>query len=142
MQTKAKVPAMKTLPSSFAELCSVHPPRPIADDVDYENTVEVVDRLATLEGRSADQEQYLETLSILIEKYDRDHLEEMEVSKPVDRLRRLLDNHGMNASDLGRILGNRSLGAAILRGDRAVSKANAVKLAEHFKMSPAAFLTA
>ena len=48
----------------------------------------------------------------------------------------------MTASDLGRVLGNRSLGAAILRGDRAISKANAIKLADYFKVSAALFLSA
>jgi antitoxin component HigA of HigAB toxin-antitoxin module len=44
------------------------------------------------------------------------------------------------ASDIGRILGSRSLGAAILRGDRQISKENALKLASHFKLNPGLFI--
>jgi HTH-type transcriptional regulator/antitoxin HigA len=130
------------IPTRFVELCLMHLPRPIDDAVDYENTVEVVDHLATLGKRTRDQEEYLETLTILIERYDRDHFSEASSSDPIKRLRRLMENHDMNASDLGRVLGNRSLGAAILRGDRAISKANAAKLGAHFKMSPTAFFQA
>jgi HTH-type transcriptional regulator/antitoxin HigA len=130
------------IPTRFGDLCLMHLPRPIGDSVEYDNTVEVVDRLATLGKRSRDQEEYLETLTILIERYDRDHLSEAVAADPVKRLRRLMENHDMNASDLGRVLGNRSLGAAILRGDRAISKANAIKLGDHFEMSPGAFFQA
>jgi HTH-type transcriptional regulator/antitoxin HigA len=130
------------IPTRFADLCVMHPPRPIIDRIEYDNAVEVVDRLATLPKRSRGQEEYLETLTILIERYDRDHVSESVASDPVTRLRRLITNHEMNASDLGRVLGNRSLGAAILRGDRAISRANAVKLGEFFKLDPAAFFQA
>ena len=56
-----------------------------------------------------------------------------------DTLTRLLDVHGLTASDLGRLLGNRTLGSAILRGDRDLSKAHILTLAERFKVSPVLF---
>jgi HTH-type transcriptional regulator/antitoxin HigA len=127
------------LPKTFSELCRLHLPRPINDSIDYENTAQVVDRLATLAKLSNEQEEYLETLTILIEKYDRDTFSESAESDPIGRLKRLMANREMTASDLGRVLGNRSLGPAILRGDRTISKANAVKLGTFFKMSPTAF---
>ena len=127
------------LPKTFSELCRLHLPRPINDGVEYENTAQVVDRLATLAKLSVQQEEYLETLTILIEKYDRDNLAELAESDAIERLKRLMANREMSASDMGRVLGNRSLGPAILRGDRAISKANAVKLGAYFKISPAAF---
>jgi HTH-type transcriptional regulator/antitoxin HigA len=112
---------------------------PINDEIDYDNTVEIVDLLATQKRRSPDQEEYLQTLSILIEKYDRDHFDFPIASDSIKRLKRLMENHDLSASDIGRVVGNRSLGAAILRGHRKISKANAVKLGEYFKMSPSAF---
>jgi antitoxin component HigA of HigAB toxin-antitoxin module len=48
--------------------------------------------------------------------------------------------HGLSASGIGRILGSRSLGPAILRGDRQISKENALKLAAHFKLNPGLFI--
>lgn len=36
---------------------------------------------------------------------------------PIDMLRYLMEGHDMSASDLGRLLGNRERGPAILRGD-------------------------
>ena len=59
---------------------------------------------------------------------------------PLDALKALLAEHGMSASDLGRLLGNRTLGTPILSGRRALSKAHIKKLAEHFKVEPGLFL--
>ena len=46
----------------------------------------------------------------------------------------------MSASDLGRLLGNRTLGAALLAGRRNLSKAHIKKLGEHFKVESGLFL--
>lgn len=107
MRTKMPILPAK-LPKTFSELCLIHLPRPINDDVDYHNTAEVVDRLATLGRLSPGQAEYLETLTILIEKFDRDHVYESTTADPIARLRRLMDNREMNGSDLGRVLGNRA----------------------------------
>jgi HTH-type transcriptional regulator / antitoxin HigA len=130
-------------PRSFEELNSLHPLRPIHDDVDLENAQEFSDALAILRKRSRDQEDYLETLSTLIEKYEAEQdvfSEDERELTTVDILRRLMEGREMSASDLGRVIGNRELGAAVLRGDRQLSKANILKLAEHFAVSPALFL--
>lgn len=133
----------KTLPTTFEDLCRLHWPRPIRDGVDYENATEVVDRLALLGKRTKDQEDYLEAMSILIEQFDRDHdPTESTTEGPIETLKVLLDGREMSASDLGRVLGSRTLGPAILRGERQISKASALKLADHFKVSAALFLQA
>lgn len=46
----------------------------------------------------------------------------------------------MNASDLGKLLGDRSLGSRILNGQRGLSKNHIRILAGHFSVSPALFL--
>src|SRR5271169_2973098 len=128
------------IPETFEDLCAMHLPRTIRDKVDYANTAEIVDRLAVLGRRTRGQEEYLETLSQLIEAYDNANFQVATASAPLDAIRFLMDAHNLNASDIGRILGSRSLGAAILRGDRQISKENALKLAAHFKLNPGLFI--
>jgi HTH-type transcriptional regulator / antitoxin HigA len=130
----------EVLPQTFEELCAMHLPRTIRDKVDYENTAEIVDRLAVLDRRTAGQEEYLETLTQLIEAYDNANFRIAASSTPLDAVRFLMGAHNLSASDIGRILGNRSLGAAILRGDRQISKASALKLAAHFKLNIGLFV--
>lgn len=127
------------LPDSYEALCRMHMPRMIHDDVDYDNTVEIVNRLAVLDHRTKEQNDYLETLTVLIEVYDKANVHIPE-SRPLDALKYLVKSHRMNASDLGRLLGNRPLGSAILRGERQISKENALKLAKRFKVNVGLFI--
>jgi HTH-type transcriptional regulator / antitoxin HigA len=129
------------LPTSFDDLSELHALRPIQDKVDFENAQEIADQLAILDRRTRDQNDYLETLSTLMEKYENEHSPiETRDLKPVETLKYLMEAHDMSASDLGRLLGNRELGPAILRGDRQLSKKNIITLSEHFKLTPAVFL--
>jgi HTH-type transcriptional regulator / antitoxin HigA len=129
------------LPKAYAALVKLMPPRTIHDDIDLENVTEIVDRLAVLDHPTTDQADYLETLATLVAAYESAH-HEIDVSKlsPVETLKFLLAEHGLNASDLGRILGQRQLGSAILNGRRQLSKAHITKLATHFGVSPGIFL--
>jgi HTH-type transcriptional regulator/antitoxin HigA len=116
------------------------PPRPIHDDVDLANATEMIDRLAGFD-LNADQEDYLEALSTFVEAYEADRFPINDSAiAPLEVLKTLLAQHDMSASDLGRLLGNRTLGPAILSGRRAISKTHIKKLAEHFKVEPGLFL--
>jgi antitoxin component HigA of HigAB toxin-antitoxin module len=139
MSRRTKNAQFDRLPEAFDELNRMHPLRPINDDVDLENATGIVDVLSLFKDPTADQADYLETLTTLIEKYEADVFDD-KASGPLDLLQELMAGHGMNASDLGRLLGERSLGAAILRGDRQLSKAHIKVLSTHFKVDPGLFL--
>jgi len=128
------------LPGKFEELNRVLPLRPIDDDVSLENAQEMADVLALLRHRTVDQEDYLETLSTLIEKYEDEH-HQIETSDldPIETLKFLMEQNKINSSQLGEILGQRQLGSKVLTGTRGLSKSHIVKLAGHFKVSPAVF---
>jgi HTH-type transcriptional regulator / antitoxin HigA len=139
MSTTTTLP--KQMPKTYSGLVRLMPPRTIHDDVDLENVTEIIDRLAVLDHPTLDQADYLDTLSTLSAAYENAH-HSIDVSQlgPLETLKFLLKEHGLNASDLGRILGQRQLGSAILRGDRQLSKSHVRKLAAHFGVSPGAFL--
>ena len=120
----------------------MHQLRPIRDEIDYDNTVEMLDRLAVLDQRTPDQEDYLETLVALVGQYDDEHYtEDLTHLSPLDSLKYLMERHEMNGSQLGDLLGgNRSLGGKVLRGERQLSKAHIRILAERFKVNPSLFL--
>lgn len=128
------------LPKTYGALVAMLPPRPIHDDVELANAAEAIDRLAGF-ALNVDQEDYLEAISTFVEAYEAERFP-MGDSRitPLDALTALLAEHDMTASDLGRLLGNRTLGTAILSGRRGLSKAHIKKLAEHFKVEPGPFL--
>jgi HTH-type transcriptional regulator/antitoxin HigA len=132
---------LQDLPSDFDSLVQLDPPAAIHDDVAYDNAMEIVNLLTSLPSPTEGQLKYLDTLTILIEKYE----DEAEGSEPPNAdtltvLRFLMEDRGMSASDLGRILGDRSLGPKILNRDRTLSKAHIKILAKHFNVSPAVLL--
>ena len=130
----------RRLPKTYGGLVALLPPRPIHEDVDLANATEMIDRLAGF-GLNADQEDYLDALSTFVEAYEAERfpIDDSRIT-PLEALKTLVDEHGMSASDLGRLLGNRTLGAAILSGRRSLSKTHIRKLAEHFKVEPGLFL--
>jgi len=127
-------------PTTYGALVAMLPPRPIHDDLDLANATEVIDRLAGF-ALSPDQEDYLEAIATFVEAYEAERfpVDDAQLT-PLCALKALLAEHGMSASDLGRLLGNRTLGAAILSGRRALSKVHIKKLAERFKVEPGLFL--
>lgn len=133
-------PSRGHVAETFRELNALRPLRPIADRIEFENAQGIADRLAVLGKRTRDQDDYLETLSTLMEKYEAERVAiDTAGLGPVEMVKYLMEGRGMSASDLGRLLGERSLGAAILRGDRKVSKAHIRKLCAHFGVGPAVF---
>lgn len=111
------------LPGRFADLVVMLPPRAIADEVDYQNTIEMLDRLTSIARLTKGQKQYLETLSVLVAAYENEyHAIETDDLSPTQALRHLLEANDMNASQLGELLGNRALGSKVLRGERELSK--------------------
>jgi HTH-type transcriptional regulator/antitoxin HigA len=132
---------LKALPEKFEALVRLHPPAAIHDEVAYHNAMDLVNAITSLPHATEGQLKYLDTLTILIERFE----DETEGAAPrgIDALavlRYLMEDRGMNASDLGRLLGDRSLGPKILNGDRALSKAHIKALAAHFNVSPSALL--
>lgn len=127
------------LPPTYAELVAMYPPRPIHDPIDYANTMEIVMAMAG-HALTTDQDDYLTILSEMILRYDRRHDQPLKRGTPLERLQYLIKEAGMNASDLGRLLGNRGMGSVYLTGKRGLSKANIRKLAGHFKVSADYFL--
>ena len=132
----------KKLPSRFEELVQVMPPHAIMDDVQNDNTLEVIDRLMAQGKLTKGQALYLETLVQLVQAYEAQHhaIDTSDLSG-LDSLKHLLQENAMNASDLARLLGvHASMGSKILRGERALTVDYLKKLASRFKVRPGLFI--
>jgi len=130
------------LPGRFAEIAHLLPPQAIQDDVHHENTVEIIDRLMSMGKLTKGQALYLETLVQLVQAYEAEHhaVDTSGISG-LDSLKHLLEENGMNASDLARLLDvHPSLGSKILRGERSLTVEHLRKLCEQFKVNPRLFM--
>jgi HTH-type transcriptional regulator / antitoxin HigA len=132
----------KKLPGRFEDLVRLMPPQAIRDDIENENTLEMVDHLMALGKLSKGQDLYLETLVQLVQAYEAEHhaIETVDISG-LDSLKHLLEENGMNASDLARLLDvHPSMGSKILRGERSLTVDHLRKLCERFKVNPRLFM--
>ncbi len=106
--------------------------------IDYQNALAVAAELASRTDLNSEQADYLEVLTKVFADYEEEHLE-MSKHSPQEILKFLVEENEMSGSDLGRILGSRTLGPALLRGQRSLSKTHIKKLAKYFSVSPALF---
>ncbi len=130
------------LPAQFEQLVRMMPPQAVQDEVQYANTLEVIDRVMAAGELTKGQALYLETMVQLVQAYEAaHHAIDAAGLTGLDSLKHLLEENQMNASDLARLLGvHPSLGARILNGQRSLTVEHIRKLAERFKVSPALFL--
>ena len=117
--------------------------KPIRTDADLEASTALAFNLSEKAENadiSSEERDILDILLVLIEDYERKHGNKLEdLRTPLERLRSLMEESDMNANDLGKLLGHRQLGSAILRGERNLSRNHIQILSEHFRVSPAYF---
>jgi HTH-type transcriptional regulator/antitoxin HigA len=139
--TKLHWKSFAEVPKTYEGLCRFHLPRPIHDKIELENATEIVDFMAG-HKLNADQEDYLDLLSDLVAEYEEEHTPlKARIMSGVAIMAYLLQENGLNASDLSRILGvDRTLGAKILRGERGLTIEHMKKLARRFAIDPGVFV--
>ncbi|MBN8246595.1 MAG: helix-turn-helix domain-containing protein [Verrucomicrobia bacterium] len=140
MKTKSKL-LFANFPADYAGLCRILPPRRIHDNADYANVSEIADAMAGFEDRmNSDQHDYFDLLCGLLEEYDATRVHWPKVTG-LDLLAHCLENHGLSASDLARILKvDRTLAGKILRSERRLTVDHIRVLAKHFDCDPGRFV--
>lgn len=130
-----------TNPTGYAKLLAEIQPQPIHSEGDYDHTVEKIGELMGRgeENLSPEETSLVEMMSILIEQYEREHYP-LQPSKPSEMIKFLMDQQGLQQRDLAEVLDSKSHLSEILSGKRNPSKAQAKRLGELFKVSPALFI--
>ena len=137
-QTKIKE---NDIPDVWSELLTdIYDLRPIHAREEHETALKALKTIMKVPNRNSDQNDYMKQLANTIADYEAQKYRDENGHDPVGNLKFLMEQHNMSSSDLGRLLGNRSLGSLILNGHRALSKEHIRKLSEHFHVSPAVFL--
>ncbi len=126
----------------YWELVRQFPLRPLHSKRMLDQAMKISGHLATYdEGTLSQGEQdYLDTLTVLIEDYQRRHPAELPKVTPLAMLKHLLEQHDMNITDLGSVVGSQSNASLILSGKRAISKRVMGLLSERFGVAPSVFL--
>ena len=129
------------LPSNlnYLELLQTFPPRPIANEDDFNKTQKIIDTLIDKDELTPDEQDYLSVLGSLIRDYEDINLTLPKLN-PVELIQALLDDAGLQIQDLIFIFGNEINLSKILTNQQELTLSQIKKLAQFFKISPAAFL--
>jgi HTH-type transcriptional regulator/antitoxin HigA len=113
-------------------------PTPIASERQHVEYLSVLDKLASKENPTKEEEKYAEVLMTLIEAYEEEHHPIPDAS-PVEVLRSLMDANDLRQKDLAPIFGSESIVSEILHKKRDLNKTHIQKLSKRFRVSPAVF---
>jgi HTH-type transcriptional regulator / antitoxin HigA len=116
-------------------------PKVIETEAENRAALETINKLVARgdDKRTREETALLDLLATLVEQFERNRYPIGPV-EPRAMLLFLMESNGMKATDLAVILGTRARVSEILAGKRSISKAQAKKLGERFRVSPALFL--
>jgi HTH-type transcriptional regulator/antitoxin HigA len=124
---------------TYRDLLTAFEPRPIRNAEEAEEATTAIDSLTDLPQLSEGQREFVGLLGQLLQNWEAEHEEPIEVS-PQEVVRSLLEDNGLRQTDLvGPVFPSRSAASDFLAGRRPLSYERAGKLAAFFHVSPAVF---
>jgi HTH-type transcriptional regulator/antitoxin HigA len=129
---------MSTALANPAEMIRRGAPRLIHSDVELAEYAEVLFALTAKADPTADEEEAIELMTLLVERYEAERFPLPE-AEPVDVLRFLLERNGLSQRDLAPELGSESTVSLVLSGKRQLNRDHIARLSRRFNVSPAVF---
>jgi HTH-type transcriptional regulator/antitoxin HigA len=124
---------------SYFELVLELPLRPIHDDEALDNAVAMIDRLLDRRDLTAGEQDYLDVLSDLVERYEDEHIP-LPVVRGVEMLRYLMDENNLKQADLVPIFGTKSIVSEVLSEKRSLALSHIQGLSAHFGLPADVFM--
>jgi len=119
--------------SAYAKLLAKSLPRPIHDEAEHVRLTQILLELDERDDLSAEEEALAEVLTLLIEDYEEKYHPLPHVS-PNQSLVALMEERALKHKDIWPVLGNKGAATEVLSGRRSISKAQAKRLAEYFRV--------
>ena len=113
-------------------------PGPIHSERQLERYTEALFNLTAKRRLNKVEEDTVELLTMLIERYEATHYSLPEAT-PLDVLRFLMTSNGLTQRDLSKEFGSESTASLVLSGRRELAKNHIRALSERFHVSPAVF---
>lgn len=131
-----------TAEKEYGELLSRRRPHAITTKRAYDSAMREIKVFTLRAGlRSAAETEYFRILYVFVEDYERragaDRWRKLE---PLDALRELMELKSVSQGQVAAALGDRAAASSILSGRRQISKAQAKKLSELFRVDAGIFI--
>ena len=123
----------------YFDLVLRFPLRPLRSDKDLDKAVQMVDSLLERSDLATDEEDYLDVLGDLIERYESE-AHPMSPVSDAEMLRHLIEAKGVSQSELSDATSIAdSTISEVLQGKRSLNRGHIGKLAKYFGVSPEVF---
>jgi HTH-type transcriptional regulator/antitoxin HigA len=138
------MPKIKTRPRNgldgYLELVRRLPLRPIRNEKELDRAIAMIESLVDRDRLSPAEEDYLDVLGNLVERYE-DQAHPIPAVSEEEMLRYLIDQRDVTQAEVARATGVReSRISEVLSGKRKLTKTQITQLAGYFRVSPAVFL--
>lgn len=114
---------------------------PQTDD-EYNQLASTLDRLLDIVGDDENHELMglVDVISHMISMYDDAHEDQLSEGNGIDALKFLMEQHGLDQSDLKNEIGSQGVVSEVLNGKRQLNLTHIKKLAKRFHVTPATFI--
>src|ERR1700735_5622244 len=121
-------------PVVYGKLLAAELPKPIENDKEFDRAVERLEEFDFPARRLTPEQTALrEILAALIDVYEEAH-HSLPEQPPCEMVRFLMEQRGLKQADLVPVLGTRAQVSEVVTGRRGISKTQAKKLAEFFRV--------
>ena len=131
--------ALEINDSVYAKLLAKSLPRPIRTDEEHQRLTALLLELDERDDRTPEEDALAEVVTLLIEDFE-DRRYPMPRVSPRESLKALMEERGLKHKDIWPVLGNKGAATEVLGGRRSISKAQAKRLAEFFRVPVDLFL--
>ena len=129
-------------PRLYGNLLVEYLPGVIETEEENEKALEIVERLMKKgeDNLSPEEDRLLDLLVTLIEGFEEKAYPMGETSNPALAVRELMREHELKQTDMLDIFGSQGVVSQVLNGKREISKAQARKLSERFRLPIGVFI--
>lgn len=131
--------AIEIRDSVYGKLLVKSLPRPVRSDAELARLTALLLELDDRDNPSAEEQALAEMLTLLIEDYEEKY-HPLPSVPPHESLTALMEERGLKHKDIWPVLGNKGAATEVLSGRRSISKAQAKRLAEFFRVPVEIFL--
>jgi HTH-type transcriptional regulator / antitoxin HigA len=124
---------------TYGQLLGRTLPHVIHTDEECERLTKELMRLDEREDLSAEEKELAELLTVLIDEYE-ERRYAIRKASPQQTLQHLMEARNLTQKDLWKTFGSKGVTSEVFHGKRAISKAQAKKLAEFFHVSAELFI--
>ena len=126
----------------YGALLATTLPSVIETEAEHGRVLDIINGLMSKDDNalSPEEERLLNLLANLVEQYEQRLYAPLKSSTPQEILRFLVQENGLRQKDLLDVFGSGGIASEVINGKRAISKAQAKKLAERFSVSVELFI--